>query len=377
MNLDFTSEQNMLRDSAAKFFANECNFEKVKHIEESAEGYSSELWQKMAELGWLGMLFPEQYGGYGGTFMDLCVLLEEMGKTVYPSPFMSTVVTCGLAVLEGGSEDQKTELLGKIVEGSLIMSLCQAEPESDDSYESLQMEAAAKGDGYVLNGKKLMCMDANIANKLIVVAKAGGGIGLFLVDAKAPGVSIEKVPFVSSENACVVNFKDVAVAKADVIGAPGAGAAILDKMYDKAAVAKSAEMLGGCKAAIGMTAKYANERVQYGNPIGGYQAIQHFMANMLISYDPAYNFLWKVAWMIDEGIDFSRDASALKAVSNESYRFCSERGVKIFGGIGTAREADIALYYRRAHPYSMEFGSTAYHYEKVAQSLLKEGLGAY
>ena len=378
MDLDFTSEQTMLRDSAAKFFINECDYEKVKHIEESEEGYSPELWQKVAELGWTGMYFPEEYGGYGGTFMDLVIIQEEIGKAVFPSPFFSTVIQCGILILEGGTEEQKTDLLGRISEGSLIMSLAQFEPETDFSYESIAMTAEPKGDDYILNGTKLFALDANIAQKLIVAAKAGNaGLSLFLVDANAPGIKITKLPYVSSENACEVIFKDVKVAKQDILGGPGKGAELLEKMYAKAAVAKAAEMSGGCKAAIDMTAKYAREREQYGNPIGGYQAIQHFMANMLIASDPCNNYLYRVTCMIDEGDKFELDASALKAIANEAYRFVSERAVKIHGGIGTTREANIALYYRRAHPFSMICGTTSYHYEKVAQKIMQEGMGAF
>jgi alkylation response protein AidB-like acyl-CoA dehydrogenase len=378
MDLDFTSEQIMLRESAAKFFANECDYEKVKHIEESEKGYSPELWQKIAELGWLGMMFPEEYGGYGGSFMDLVLIQEEMGKAVFPSPFFSTVVQCGLLILDGGSEDQKKELLGKIAEGSIIMSLAQYEVETDYSYNSIKMTAKEKDDAYILNGVKLFAMDANIADKMIVVAKAGkAGLSLFLVDTKAPGVKIKKLPIESFENACEVVFKNVKIGKADLIGKPGKAEELLGKMYLKATVAKSADMSGGCKASIDMTAKYAREREQYGNPIGGYQAIQHFMANMLLAYDACNNYLYRVACMIDEGDDISRESSALKSVANEAYRFVTERAVKIHGAIGTTREANIGLFYMRAHPYSMMCGSTAYHYEKVAQQLLAEGLEAF
>jgi alkylation response protein AidB-like acyl-CoA dehydrogenase len=377
MNLDFSSEQTMLRDSAAKFFANECNYEKVKHLEESDKGYSPELWQKVAELGWTGLPFPENYGGYGGAFLDLVIICEEIGKACFPSPFFSTVVQCGLLILEGGTEEQKQDLLSRVADGSLILSLAQYEAETDFSSESIAMKAEPKGDGYVLSGAKLFAMDANIAHKLIVAAHAGSaGLSLFLVDAGLPGVSIRKLPYVSSENACEVLFKNVEVAKKDMIGGPGEGAALLDRMYDKATVAKAAEMSGGCQMAIGMTAKYARERVQYDNPIGGYQAIQHFMANMLIAADTCSNYLYRVACMIDEGDDFTRDASALKAIANETYRYVTERAVKIHGAIGTTRECDIALFYRRAHPFSMICGSTAHHYEKVAMGLLKKGLGA-
>lgn len=378
MDLDFTPEQLMLKDSTAKFFANECNYEKVKQIEETEKGYSPELWKKMAGLGWLGMAFPEAYGGYGGTFMDLVIIQEEMGKAAFPSPFFSTVVQCGCLILEGGNEEQKVELLGKIAEGSLIMSLAQYEVETDYDYDSITMTAEDKGNAYVLNGTKLYAMDANVAGKIIVGAKAGkAGLTLFLVDAARAGIKIKKLPIQSMENACEVVFTNVEVGKGDLIGAPGQGAALLEKMYLKATVVKSAEMSGGCKAAIDITAKYAKEREQYGSPIGGFQAIQHFMANMLIAYDACNNYLYRVAWMIDEGEDVTRESSALKTMANEALRFVAERAVKIHGAIGTTREGDIGLFYRRAHPYSMVCGSTTYHYEKVAQKLLNEGLGAF
>jgi alkylation response protein AidB-like acyl-CoA dehydrogenase len=378
MDLDFTSEQNMLRDSAAKFFAGECTFEEVKKIEETEEGYSPELWRKVAELGWTGLLFPGSYGGYDGTFTDLVILQEEMGKAVFQSPFFSTVIQCGLLILEGATEQQKQALLSRISEGSLIMALAQYEQETDYHPDSITMEAKYEGNKYVLNGTKLFVMDANIADKLIVVARTGSaGISLLLVDAHDPGVKITKMPTVAKDNLCEVIFKDVRVSKEDLIGPLGSGEALLEKMYAKATVAKVAEMVGGCRICIDMTAAYARSREQYGNPIGGYQAIQHFMANMLLAYDTSSNYLYGVTRMIEEGEDFNRDASALKAHVNESFRYVTERAVKIHGGIGTTREADVALFYRRAHPFTLMCGSTAYHYERVAETLLTEGLEAF
>ena len=378
MNLDFTTEQNMLRDAAAKFFAGECNFETVKHIEDSELGYLPELWQKIADLGWLGLPFPSDYGGYDGTFLDLVILQEEIGKAVFPSPFFSTVVQCGLLILEGGTEAQKKDLLGRITEGKLIMAMAQYEEETDYTAESIGMTAEPNGTDYRLNGTKNFVMDANIAHKLIVAAKvAGSGIGLFMVDARNPGIQVIKVPTVSKDNTCLVRFKDVPAAQADMIGNPGDGAALLRKMYAKAAVAKAGEIIGGSKACIGITADYAKKREQYGNPIGGYQAVQHFMANMLLGYDTANSYLYRVACMVDAGEDFARDASALKAAANENFLYTTEKGVKIHGGIGTTREADIALFYRRAHTYAMMCGDTSYHYDRIAESLLTQGLASF
>ena len=378
MNLDFTTEQTMLRDAATKFFAAECNFEKVKHIEDSEPGYGRELWQKIADLGWLGLPFPGAYGGYDGSFLDLVILQEEMGKAVFPSPFFSTVIQCGLLILEGGTENQKKDLLGRIAEGKLIMALAQYEEETDYTAESIGLMAEPDGNDFRLNGTKISVMDANIAHKMIVAARiAGHGVSLFMVDAGSEGIQVVKVPTVAKDNTCQVRFSDVRVQQDDMIGKPGDGARLLHKMYDKAAVAKAAEILGGSRACIDMTADYARKREQYGNPIGGFQAVQHFMANMLLGYDTANSYLYRVACMVDASEEFARDASALKAAANENFLYTTEKGVKIHGGIGTTREADIALFYRRAHTYAMMCGNTAYHYDRIAESLLSEGLASF
>ena len=375
MDLDFTSEEEMLRDSAARFLSTECPYERVKEIEESAEGYDPNLWQQVIELGWTGLLFPEEYGGYGGQFMDLVIIMEEMGKMVFPSPFFSTIVQCGLAILEGGTEEQKVDLLGKISEGSLIMALAQYEDDGSWEPASLSMKADPQGDDYVLNGTKMFVMDANIADSLIVAAHAGDkGLSLFVVDTKADGITINKMPTISMDNTCEVLFADVKVSGDGVLGEPGNGIETLEKMTSKAMVAKAAQMIGGARVCIDITADYAREREQYGKPIGGYQIIQHYMANMLLAYDTTSNYLYRVTSMIDEGQAFETDALALKAAANEAFDFIAERSVQIHGGIGTTREANIGLFYRRSKSYESIVGGTAYHLEKIADKIMAEGL---
>jgi alkylation response protein AidB-like acyl-CoA dehydrogenase len=370
MDLGFSSEQDMLRKSVAEFLAKECPFERVKELEESEDGYDPKLWKKMAELGWMEGYYPEEYGGYGDPFMDLIIILEEMGKTAFPSPFFSTVIQCGITIMEGGSDVQKKALLPKIAQGKLIMALAQYEEDGSYLEGGINMPAEPSGDDYVLNGTKLFVTDANVADRLIVAARADdAGITLFLVDAKDPGITCTKLPTIAMDNTCEVVFKDVKVAKADVIGTPGDGWNILEKMALKATVAKCAEMLGACKATLDMTAAYAKQRVQYTKPIGGFQIIQHYMANMMLGYETGVNYMYKVAWMIDEGMDVTREASALKAQVNEQNKFITERGVQIHGGVGTTREFDVALFFRRAKSSEFVLGDTDHHYEKVAQSL--------
>lgn len=370
MDLDFTSEQGMLRDSVAKFLANECPFDKVRELEESDAGYSPELWQQVAELGWLGLPFPEEAGGFGGGFLDLVIIQEEIGKALLPSPYFSTVVQCGYVLLEGASAEQQEALLTQVAEGSLIMALAQYEVEGSYLESGIQLAASADGDGYTLKGTKLFVMDANIADKLIVAARVeGAGVTLFLVDAKDPGIAVTKMPTVGMDNNCEVILKDVRVSKEDVIGAPGEGWAILEKMNEKAAVAEAAEMLGGCKFCIGTTVAYAKEREQYGRPIGGNQVLQHYMANMLLAHDTASSYLYRVASMIEGGEDVAVESSVIKAAANENFKFISERAVQIHGGIGTSREHDIGLFYRRAKSHEFRSGSTDFHHDRIADVL--------
>ncbi|MGV8057360.1 MAG: acyl-CoA dehydrogenase family protein [Smithellaceae bacterium] len=365
MDLDFTSEQTLLRDTAAKFFVNNSPYAKVREMEESEAGCDMTLWASLAEMGWLGVLFPEEYGGYGGQFIDIAIILEEMGKMVFPSPFFSTVIQSGLAIVEGGTEEQKKTLLPQIADGSLIMALAQYEADGSYDPRQFQMKAEAVGDGYILNGEKLFVMDANVARTLIVAAKTKEGLSLFLVNADTPGITIKKMATIGKDNNCAVAFKNVKVSGKDILGTAGKGAEALERMNTRGAVAKAAEMLGGCKAAIDITADYAKQRIQYGKPIGGFQAIQHFMANMVVEYDTNLNYLYRVVSMIDEGEDFAAHSSALKAGVNEAYKFISERAVQIHGGIGTTRECDISLFYRKAKASEYICGNSDYHYSKV------------
>jgi alkylation response protein AidB-like acyl-CoA dehydrogenase len=369
MDLDFNKEQEMLRKSVAEFLSKECPFDTVREIEDSTEGYDKKIWKKMAGLGWMEIHFPEAYGGLGDPFVDMTIIMEEMGRKAFPSPFFSTVILCGLALMEGGSEKQKKALLPKIAAGKRIMALAQYEEEASYLESGIQLSAQPDGGNYVLDGRKLFVLDANIADDIIVATRTGEGVTLFLVDAKAPGVSIQKMKTIGKDNNCAVIFDKVNVSKDNMVGGPGAGWSILEQAAPKATVAKCAEMLGGCEEAIVMTVAYAKERVQYSTPIGGFQVIQHYMADMRVAYDTSIYYLHKVVWMLDQGMDAAKEVSALKAQVNEQYKFITERAVQIHGGIGTTREFNIGLFYRRAKAFETILGDTAHHHDRLADAL--------
>jgi alkylation response protein AidB-like acyl-CoA dehydrogenase len=377
MNLDFTEEQEMLRDSAEKFLINECPYDTVRDIEDSEEGYQKEHWAKMAELGWQGLIFPESYGGYEGQFLDLILLQEEMGKRAFPSPFFATVVQCGLAILEGGTEEQKQDLLPQIADGSLIMSLAQLEEEASYREAGIKMMATADGDGFTLTGKKMFAESANIADLLLVIALIEGqGPTLFLVKTDSPGLTINKLNGIGKDNISEIIFQNVKIAKESILGTAGTGWQTLAKTASRVATAKAAEMIGGARTSIDMTADYAKQREQYGKVIGGYQAIQHYMANMLLAYDTIHEYLYRVGCIIDMGRDADVESSILKAKTNENYKFISERAVQIHGAIGTTREYDIALFYRRAKSMESAAGDTDYHFDRI-MDLSEDELPAY
>ncbi len=374
MNLDFTSDQEMLRNTAMKLFAGKCPYSRVKELEDSKVGYSPELWRQMGNLGWQSLLLPEEYGGFGGQVVDVVIICEQIGRAAYPSPFLSSMQS-GLIILEGGSEEQKKDLLPQIADGSLIVALAQYEAEASYFESGILMKAQPQGEEYCLDGIKMFVMDANVAGKLIVAARAGdAGITLFLVNADHPGITRTKLPSIGMDNTCKVTFNNVRASRKDVIGPVGEGWAILDRVSPIVTVARCAEMIGGCKASIDITAAYAKEREQYGKHIGSYQAIQHYMANMLLAYDTGFNYLYKVASKLDEGKCTATEVSVLKAHVNEAYKFISERAVQIHGAIGTTREADIGLFFRRAKAFEFSMGDTEFHNDRIAEALLSEGV---
>jgi alkylation response protein AidB-like acyl-CoA dehydrogenase len=375
MDLDFTEEQEMLRTSARDFLTTECPKTLVKELEESEKGYSPELWRKMAELGWMGLAIPEEYDGMGMEFLDLTILIEEMGRNILPGPFFSTVVLGALPILTAGSEEQKKELLPKIGGGEAILTMALTEPTATYEASGIKLKAVAEGDSFVLNGTKLFVENAHIADYIICVtrtkdgASAEDGITLFVVDGGSPGIKCEVVPTIATDKLCEVVFKDVKVPKKNMLGELDKGWPIVARTLEQATMAKCAEMIGGAQAALDMTVDYAKERVQYGRPIGSFQAIQFYLADMWMNVDMGKNIIYETAWMVSEGLPCTEKVAIAKGWVNEAYKFVTERGVQIHGAIGTTRDHDMGLYFRRAWAADLAFGDTDFQREVVARQL--------
>ena len=375
MDLSFSEEQEMLWKSARDFLADKCAKTLVREMEEDERGYVPELWQEMADLGWVGLPFPEKYGGGGFTFLDLVVLLEEMGRACLPGPFVSTVVLGGMPVAEFGTEEQKQDILPKVCAGKAIMTLALTEPSARYEAASVQVKAVAEGDGYVIDGTKLFVNDANVADYLIVVARTAEkanpeeGITLFIVDAKSPGISTFVLRTIAGDKQCEVSFDKVKVPKANVLGKVDQGWGMVKRIMEWAALAKAAEMMGGAQQVLEMTVEYAKERVQFDRPIGSFQIIQHYLADMSIDVDSSRVSLHKAAWMLSEGMECTKEISVIKGWLSEAYRRVAAQSHQIHGAIGFTKDHDLELYFRRAKAGELYFGDADFHREIVAQQL--------
>jgi alkylation response protein AidB-like acyl-CoA dehydrogenase len=375
MDLGLSEEQEMLKKSARDFLQKECPKRLVRQLDESDEGYSSELWRKMAELGWLGLVFPEEYGGSGRDFLDLAILLEEMGYNIVPGPFFSTVVLGGLAMLAAGSEEQKKQFLPKIAGGEMILSLALTEPAASYDAASVKTKATARNGEYVIKGTKLFVLNANIADYILCVARTRktknpeDGITLFLVDAESPGLECTLLKTLARDKQCEVVFDNVTVSEESLVGRRDEGWPVVKDILQKAAVAKCAEMVGGAQAALDMAVNYAKERVQFGRPIGSFQAIQHYCANMAMDVSGSRFVTYKAAWKVSEGFPAALDAAIAKAWVSEAYGRVALSAHQIFGAIGFTMDHDIHLYYRQAKAAEIIFGGADFHRAVVAQGL--------
>jgi alkylation response protein AidB-like acyl-CoA dehydrogenase len=375
MDLAFSEEQEMLRKSARDFLTDKCPKTLVRQMEEDEKGYPPELWKEMAGLGWLGLPFPEKFGGGGFSFLDLIVLLEEMGRACLPGPFLSTVVLGGLPILEWGREEQKQHFLPEICKGEAILTLALTEPSARYDAASIRTSATLEGDDYLISGIKLFVPDAHIADWIICVtrtaetAKPEEGITLFLVDAKSPGISTVLLSTIAGDKQCELSLEKVRVPRENILGQLGQGWEMVQRIMEWAALAKSAEMVGGNQQVMEMTMNYVKERIQFDRPIGSFQIIQHYIADMSIDVDSARVTLYKAAWMLSEGLPCTNEISVIKGWIGEAYRRVATRAHQIHGAIGFTKEHDLELYFRRAKAGEVFFGDTDYHREVVAQQL--------
>jgi 3-oxocholest-4-en-26-oyl-CoA dehydrogenase beta subunit len=376
MDFELSDEQKMLKGEASEFLQNYCTREYVREMEADKTGFSMEFWSKIADLDWLRIIIPEQYGGSGGNFLDLIALLTEMGYYLTPGPYFTTVVLGALTILEIEDNDHKKEILPDLCNGKKMLTLAWVEEEGTYLPSGINLSAKRDGGRFVLSGVKLFVPDAHVADAIICAVRtkktAEGsldGISLFMVDHNSEGLSIEPLKTVGSNKEFEIGFNDVLVASENLLGKLDEGWGVLNNILLKAAVAKCAEMLGGAEKVMEMVLQYVNERVQFGKPIGAFQAVQHHCANMFTYLDTIKYMVYFASWRISEGYKYSKEASMCKAWVTESYRNFMFLAHQVIGGIGFMEEYDLQLYFRQAEQFAHAFGGADLHRELVAEEM--------
>jgi alkylation response protein AidB-like acyl-CoA dehydrogenase len=375
MDFGFSQEQELLRATARKFLENECTSGFVRARMEEPAGVTDDFWAKLAEQGWLGLIYPEEHGGSALGFVDLTVLMEEMGRVVMPGPFFSTVLLGGLAIREAGSAAQKKEWLTRIASGQAKTTLAWTEPSARWDAAGVTCAARESKDGFVLNGTKLFVLDAHLADVLVVVVRTSEGrtpeegTSLLLVPKGTRGVDVKLLPTMDqTRKLCEVSFKDAAVPGDALMGTKGAAWPTLARVVERATVALCAEMCGGAQRVLDMTTDYAKIRVAFGKPIGTYQGVKHKAADMLVDVENAKSLTYYAAWAVDENApEAPLAASMAKAYVTDAFRKVAGAGIQLHGGIGFTWEHDLHLYFKRAKSSEFTFGDATYHRERVAQ----------
>ncbi|PON14044.1 acyl-CoA dehydrogenase [Candidatus Entotheonella serta] len=375
MDLSLNEEQELLQTSARDFLGANCPTTHVREMEEDATGYSAALWKEIADLGWAGLMFPEEYGGAGYGFVELCVLMEECGRALLPSPFHSTVLTFGLPILLGGSEAQKQHYLPAIASGTMLGTLALTEPSASFEPSGISVRAEAHNGGYVINGTKLFVLNAHTADELLVAVRTsdeGGpenGISLLLVPSNTSGVETTTLSTIASDRQFEVTFTNVEVGADALVGELHQAWPILKQTIDRAAIAKCSEMVGIAQVAFDMSVDYAKNRVQFGRPIGTFQAIKHKCADMVIDVDGSRFITFRAAWMLNEDLEADKEVSMAKAWTSDACRRVCAQAHQIHGGIGFTKEYDLQLYFRRAKNGEVFYGDADLHREVVAQEI--------
>ena len=372
MDFGLNQTQQMLRTSAREFLDTECPTTYVRDMELDERGYTPQIWDKLAGVGWLGMAFSEEYGGGGLGFVELAILLEEMGRVLLPGPYFSTVLMAGMTIADAGSAEQKREFLSGISSGRLIMTLALTEPSGRWDVGGTQTTARPSGGGYALNGVKLYVPNANVSDHVIVAARTGEGepdISLFIVPSNADGLSRMPLQTIASDKQSELILDNVQVPGSALLGEIDGGWATIERTLDRCAVGKCAEMLGGAERILEMTVAYAKQRIQFGRAIGSFQAIQHHVADMAADVEGCRHVTYQAAWTLSQGFPARREVAMAKAWVSDAYQRVCALGHQCHGAVGFTKEHDMQLYSRRAKAAELMFGDAEFHIEAVASAM--------
>lgn len=369
MDFALTPEQDQLRQSVRSFLDDLSSESEVRRLMDTAEGYDPVIWLRMAnDLGLQGLVIPEEYGGSGASWRELGVVLEEMGRALLCAPFFSTVVLAATTLLEAGDEQAKSQSLPGIADGSTIATVAITEESGSWVESGVSLQATEAADGYVLNGHKSYVIDGLVADLIIVPARTAAGVTLFTVQGDANGLTKTSLKtFDLTRKLARLDFTDV---PAQRLGADGDGWKVLETVLDFAAIGLAAEQTGGAQAALDMAVEYAKIRIQFGQPIGSFQAIKHKCADMLLEVESAKSASYYALWAATErNTEFAASASLAKAYCSDAFVSTAHENIQIHGGIGYTWEVRPHLYYKRAKTMELYLGDPLYHRERLAQRI--------
>jgi alkylation response protein AidB-like acyl-CoA dehydrogenase len=357
-------QQEMMQTLAHDFLASEYPEKVLRATVKDEQGFRLELWRKMASTNLLGLSIPEEYGGVGD-FLDLTVVLEEMGKACFISPFFATVVLGAGAIMEAGNEEQKGKYLPGIAGGNSIITLALAETTGKYNADAVRMKAVAKSSGITLIGTKLFVPDAHVADYLICAARTGDGITLFIVDIKTFGIIVKPLKTIAGDKQGEVTFNNVKVTGENVLGEIDRGWQYIEKVLERANVAQCAEMVGMAEQALKITLDYAKERKAFGHPIGAFQSIQHRCADMLMSVEGSKYVTYQAAWRINEGLPAARETAIAKAWVGQACRRVMNSAHQVHGAIGFSEDHVLHFYTKKASADMYYFGDVNSQLEKI------------
>jgi alkylation response protein AidB-like acyl-CoA dehydrogenase len=373
LDLQFSPEQEMLRESVRGVCAATSPLSVVRELEDDAVGYSPDLWKQLAHLDLIGLQLPEEYGGSGMSALESVVLYEEFGRSLAPSPHFVSSILSGGALARAGSPQQKEEWLPGIVTGEAILTPAWLEPENGFGPKGVQVRAEPDGDGFTISGVKRHVAFARAANRLVVLARTGdaaGDVDLFLVDPSSAGVTLTQQMSISSDTQYRVDLDGVRVSGADRIGAAGSGWSTWDAVMHDGIILVAAQAVGGAQYAMEITVQYAKDRQQFDKPLGAFQALAHYMADAATNVDGAEVLVHEAAWARSEGRSVAKLAPMAKLFACQTFRDVTATAQQIFGGIGFTVEFDIQLYFRRAKQLQITWWDTRYLEELVAAAVL-------
>ena len=375
MEFAFSDEQEMLRDTARRFLETAASSDAVRTVMETEEGFDPDVWSSMADLGWQAMAIPEEHGGAGFSFVEMAILVEEMGRVLLPTPYLSSVVLAAGLIADLGTDDQKAELLGSIASGERRVAVAHLES-GDWGASGVEMVAREDGAELVLDGTKSYVLDGHTADTLLVVARSEGsagsdGVSVVVVDGDAAGVSRTRVETMDmTRKQATVVFDGVRVPASAVLGEAGSAWPAIERTLDRAAVALAFEQVGGAQRCLEMSVDYAKTRVQFGRPIGSFQAVKHTCADMLVHVEAAKTAAYYAGWAItDDDSDVPIAVTLAKTTCSEAFFRCAADTIQVHGGIGFTWEHDAHLYLKRAKTDELLFGAPSLYRARLAQLL--------